>query len=171
MWVMPAYFRSALPRGQHMTSTQAKPSRAAKPRTSLRFSSGRMAVTNPSCMVASGVFLKKGFGNGTTARGQWRIFCGRAAAVEVGKGRERVEGRPGVHTESIFRQDAPSLTREGHSWRDRSSESSRLMPRRCHRKRPSRKAHRECSHIRPGRETARRMAEGRLSGTRSVAAV
>src|SRR6266436_4465752 len=50
MWVTPAYRRSAPPGGQHISSTQPNSSSAAKARTSSRVNSGRMALTNPSCM-------------------------------------------------------------------------------------------------------------------------
>src|SRR5438876_959145 len=50
MCVTPAYLRSALPGGQHMSSTQANFSAAANANTSSSDRSGRMADTNPSFM-------------------------------------------------------------------------------------------------------------------------
>ena len=49
--VTPAYRRVALPFGQHISSTQSKPSSAANCTTFPSGRSGRMALTNPSCMV------------------------------------------------------------------------------------------------------------------------
>src|SRR5437773_1441356 len=51
-WVTPAYRRSALPGGQHISSTQANPSSAANANTSSSDRSPRMADTNPSFMGA-----------------------------------------------------------------------------------------------------------------------
>ena len=48
--VTPAYLRSAFPTGQHISSTHRKPSRAAKLTTSPKLQSGKMALTNPSCI-------------------------------------------------------------------------------------------------------------------------
>ena len=51
MCVTPAYLRSALPGGQHISSTLENPALWAKLKTCSSVYSGTMAETNPSFMV------------------------------------------------------------------------------------------------------------------------
>src|SRR6266849_4146211 len=58
MCVTPAYRRSALPFGQHMSSTQSYPLAAANAATCSRLKSGRMALTNPRVII--GISMPQG---------------------------------------------------------------------------------------------------------------